>query len=126
MKQNCDSNDRSLFARFEIKLSHGWQVLKTTFTDFFADRALQLSAALAYYAVFSLGPLLIFVISIAGLVLDKAAVQEQVQSQIRMLVGKNAAEMVGGMLSAPSKESHGIMVVVGIVVLIFGVTGVFG
>lgn len=109
-----------------MKSSQVWQILKTTFTDFFADKALQLSAALAYYAVFSLGPLLILVISIAGLVYDKAAIQEQVQSQVRGLVGNNAAEMIGGMVASPAKGSHGIMAVVGIVVLIFGATGVFG
>jgi membrane protein len=109
-----------------MKARRSWQILKMTFTDFFDDKALQLSAALAYYAVFSLGPLLILVIGIAGLVFDRAAVQDQVQSQISSLAGNSTAEMVGGMLAAQSKESHGIMTVVGIVALLIGATGLFG
>jgi membrane protein len=100
-------------------------MLKTAASEFVEDNALQLGASLAYYSIFSLGPLLILVISIAGLIFDRAAVQERVQSEIGSLVGSNAAELVGGMLSA-RQESHGIMTVVGVVILIFGATGVFG
>ena len=51
-----------------MKLKSGISMLKETFSDFMEDKALRLGAAMAYYAVFSIGPLLVLVIGVAGLV----------------------------------------------------------
>lgn len=58
------------------------------------DRALKFSASLAYYAIFSMAPLLIFLISLAGVLLGKEAIQGKVSGEIRELVGNQVAEQV--------------------------------
>jgi membrane protein len=105
-----------------------WEILKETFSDWNEDKAPRLAAALAYYTMFSIAPVLIIVIAIAGLVLGREAVQGAIAQQIEGLVGnRESALAVQAMIQSASKPSTGIIAtVIGLVTLLFGAAGVFG
>ena len=106
--------------------SRVFQLLKATFDDWMEDNALRLSAALAYYSVFSIAPLLIIAISIAGLVLGEEAVRGQLYHQLGAYVGPQAAASVQSMVQSASKPSDGWMgAVVGFATLLLGAAGFF-
>lgn len=110
-----------------MNLKKGWPILKGTFSEFGEDNALRLSAALAYYAIFSLGPLLIITVGVAGLAFGHQAVRQQVEQQLQSMMGPNAARMVDSMMAAQHKSGSSLgATIVGIVVLLFGASGVFG
>ncbi len=103
------------------------RLLKEAFADWMEDRALRLSAALAYYSVFSIAPLLIIAISVAGLVLGPDAVKGQLDEQLSSYIGPKAAETVQSMVQSAAKPSEGwIGAVVGFATLLLGASGVFG
>src|SRR5580704_13452377 len=84
-----------------------------------------MAAALSYYTVFSMAPLLILAISIAGLVLGRDAAQGKIVEQIGGLVGKQSAVAIQSMIQAAHHSSKGIFAsVIGVVSLIAGATGV--
>jgi membrane protein len=101
--------------------------LKTTFSRFNADDCTTMAAALAYYTTFSLPPLLLIIISVVGLAFGQDAVRRQLQSQIESLIGDGAGAQVATMVrSAGQHSSSGVFgVTVGIIMLLFGATGVF-
>jgi len=101
-------------------------LIKATIKDFVADKALRLSAALAYYAIFSLAPLLIIVIAVAGVLFKREAVMGEVQNQLQGFVGKESAQFIESMVAAQSPNSGLLATIVGIAILLFGATGVFG
>lgn len=102
-------------------------LLKSAFSDWSEDKALRLSAALAYYSTFSIAPLLVITIGIAGLVLGQDAVNGQLQEQMKHYVGGKAAEALQTMVESASKPAHGIVAtVIGFVTLMLGASGVFG
>jgi membrane protein len=86
-----------------------------------------LGAAVAYYTVFSLAPLFIIAVSIAGLVFGREAAQGQIFEQLRALIGEtSAAAMQDVVESATSKPATGVFAtIVGFVALIIGASGVF-
>jgi membrane protein len=101
--------------------------LKQVFTEFSEDNILKYSASLAYYTVFSLAPLLIVIISICGLLFGKEAIQGHIYSQIKGLVGGDAAAQVQETIKNIHLIGHNFFAsVVSIVVLIIGATGIFG
>jgi membrane protein len=86
-----------------------------------------LAAALAYYTTFSLAPLLVLIIAIAGLVGGREAVQNQAMAQIQDLIGKDGRDFVEEMILSASQESTGIVAtIIGTITLLFGALGVFG
>lgn len=92
------------------------------------DQAPTLGAALAFYTVFSLAPLLIITISIAGLVFGQEAAQGQIFDQLRGLIGAASAEAVEDVVqNANARPATGVLTaIVGFVTLLFGASGVFG
>lgn len=103
-------------------------ILKETFSEWMGDQAPALGAALAYYTVFSLAPLLIISISIAGLVFGREAAQGQIFDQLRGLLGDasgHAMEVIVQDASAEPKTGL-VATVVGFITLLFGASGVFG
>src|SRR5205823_1284923 len=92
------------------------------------DDCMTMGAALAYYTVFSLAPLLLTVISIAGLALGRQTVQHSIETQVAGLIGADAAKQVQTMLeSATQHRSTSVIgTVVGLIVLLVGATGTFG
>ena len=83
-------------------------------------------AALAYYTVFSLAPMLLMVISIAGLFLGREEVQRHITDQITMLIGPSPADQIGTMLQHAQGDSGGwIGAAAGLIALLLGATGTF-
>ncbi len=72
-------------------MKKGWAILKGTFKEFNEDNVLRLSAALAYYAVFSIGPLLVIVVGLAGLAFGHEKVRHQVEQQLQVMVGEKSS-----------------------------------
>jgi membrane protein len=106
-------------------LANLWSLLSEAFNEWLEDGAPRLGAALAYYSVFSLGPLLIIAIAVASLFYDGGAVQNQVMAQIRSLVGEHGAQAIAAMLAGSSTGNRSLIAtVVGLAVLIFGALSV--
>jgi hypothetical protein len=91
-----------------MSLKKSWSILKGTFNEFSQDKVLRLGAALAYYAMFSLGPLLIIIIGVAGLVLGHETVRGQIEQQLQGMLGPNAAKTIDSMMAA---QKHGTSLV---------------
>jgi len=102
------------------------RVFKNSAAEFMEDRVLTLSAALAYYAIFSIAPLLVIIIGVAGLAFGEPAARHQIADQIQGFVGPNAARMVQSMMAAQQKSGSLIATIVGTVLLLLGASGVFG
>jgi len=101
--------------------------LREVYAEWAADDALSLGAALAYYTVFSMAPLLVLVIAIAGLVLGRAAAEGELVGQIGGLVGQAGAQTIQDMVNRASGPKAGIVAsVVSVVTMSLGATGVFG
>ena len=104
-----------------------WGLIKTSLSAWLDDYAPSMGAALSYYTVFSLAPLLVIVVSLAGLVFGTEAVRGEVFGQIAGLMGPEAAQGVQDMLASVSRPATGVVgTVVGIAVLVIGATTVFG
>ncbi|MGF1524508.1 MAG: YihY/virulence factor BrkB family protein [Leptolyngbyaceae cyanobacterium] len=104
-----------------------WRVIKEAFQEWNQDNASRLAAALAYYTIFSIAPLLILVIAIAGLFFDSAAVREQMTGQIESLLGSSGADFITDVLDRANRpgESSGVLAsAISIGLLLFGATGV--
>ena len=108
-------------------MKHALDLLKQAAWDWFDDSAPTLGAAVAYYTVFSLAPLFIIAVAIAGLVFGREAAQGQIFEQLRVLIGDtSAAAMQDVVQSANSKPATGVFAtVIGFLALIIGASGVF-
>jgi membrane protein len=103
-----------------------WKLVRATYTKWDEDHAQTLGAALAFYTVFSMAPLLLLVIAIAGFVFGQEAAQGQIIGQIQDLVGVDSAKAIQSMIEEVRKPSAGIIAtVLAIIMLLFGATGVF-
>jgi membrane protein len=102
-------------------------VFKQAVKEFGEDKAPRLGAALAYYTMFSIAPLLLVVIAIAGFVFGKEAAQGQIFAQLHGLIGAKGAEALQAMVASAAKPKTGTLAtIVGIVTLLLGASGVFG
>jgi membrane protein len=102
-------------------------VFKQTFSEFSSDKVPRLGAALAYYTVFSIAPLLLIVIAIAGFVWGKEAASGAIYAQLRGLLGPSSAAMIEQMVKAAAKPKSGaISTIIGVVTLLLGASGVIG
>lgn len=103
-----------------------WIVIRDAFNGFLDDRCLKLSAALAYYTVFSLAPLLVLIISVVSIFLGQEAIQGQIFSQINGLVGNEAAKQIQDMIKSVGLSGKtNTALVIGIITLIVGATSIF-
>ena len=82
-----------------------WKILKTAIDQWFVHRSARLGAALAYYSVFSMGPLLLIVISVAGLFFGADAVRGSLTAQFRSLLGDTGSKAVEAMLAGASSDN---------------------
>jgi len=104
-----------------------WTLVKSAVSSWLDDYAPSMGAALSYYSVFSLAPLLLIVVSVAGLVFGEEAVRGELFAQLQGLMGEDAAKAIQGLLASVSKPSHGVVgTIVGLAVLVIGATTVFG
>ena len=88
-----------------MKLQTVPSLLKDTASEWAEDNAMSLSASLAYYAIFSLAPLIIITISIAGLVFGDEAAKGQIAQEIRQLAGDQAASAIQSIVKSTSHKS---------------------
>ena len=105
-----------------------WQFLKDIVTQWLEDEPFQLASSLSYYTLFSLAPILIIAIAIAGFVFGREAATNQIVHTLQGLVGPDSAKAVQQMVqNASNKPKTGtISTIVGVVALIFGAGGVVG
>lgn len=103
-----------------------WKVLMTTFSNFSSDNGLKLSASLAYYTIFSIAPLLILILSLAGIFLGPDAVSMRLYKQIDEYVGTEAAKQIQDIVKhLQFSGKSGIALVSGIVTLLIGASSIF-
>ena len=108
-------------------LSPIFRLLRDTVSEWKADNAARLGAALAFYSLFSMAPLLIIVISLAGLVFGQDAAQGRIVEQLQGLVGRDAAQSIEMMIGSTRSPAPSIIAAVaGLVTLLLGASGVFG
>lgn len=104
-----------------------WLLVKTAFIGWRDDYAQSMGAALAYYTLFSIAPLLLIVISIAGLVFGQEAARGEIIGQLNSLMGQRGAVAIQTLLESVSRPSEGIAATaIGVVLLLVGATSVFG
>lgn len=103
-----------------------WTVLKAAFAGWWNDNVPRMGAALAYYTLFSLAPILIVAIAIAGLAFGPQAVRGEIVGQIQGLVGREGAQAVQAMLEGAAKPSSSIpATIIGVITFFLGATGAF-
>lgn len=98
---------------------------RDTFKDFSDDKCSRMAAALSYYTVFSLPPLLLLILAIIGFFVDPADAQGRFMDQITGLVGPQGGEAMRTMVEQANHPKGGVMAIVGVVTLILGATGAF-
>lgn len=107
--------------------SAAWKMLKDTVLAFINDEALSRGAAIAFYTVISIAPVLLIVIAIAGLAFGRDAAQNAITEQLSGLMGQQTAEVLqAAVASAASKSSGVVATIVGIITLMVTASGVFG
>lgn len=110
-----------------MSLRDTWATVKETASDWMDDGASRLAAALAYYSLLSLAPTLVIVVAIAGIFLGPEAAKGQVAGELASVVGAAPAEGIQSVLASARSPTSGIVsMVVGIVTLFIGASGVFG
>jgi membrane protein len=101
--------------------------LREIYDQWQKDNALSHGAALAYYTLFSMAPLLMLIIAIAGFVLGRAAAQGQLFGEIEGVIGPDGARTVEGMIASVSAPKSGLIAsAVSLLTMLFGASGVFG
>jgi len=110
-----------------MRWKNGFSLVKEAFQGWMEDGSLELGAALSYYTAFSLAPLLVIAIAIAGLVFGRDAVEGRLFAEIRGLVGPHSAATIQSMIASAGRRGSGALAtVVSVVVILFGASGVFG
>lgn len=101
--------------------------LGEVFGEYQRDNALALGAALAYYTIFSLAPLLVLVIAVAGIALGRSTAQAEILTRVQQEVGPNVAQAIEGMILQLASPKSGILATVtSLVTMVFGASGAFG
>ncbi|HSH44353.1 MAG TPA: YihY/virulence factor BrkB family protein [Longimicrobiales bacterium] len=102
-------------------------LLKTTFREFAEDDAPRMAAALSYYTIFSLPPLLILLLTIAGVFLEPQDIQGRVLEETQAAVGASGAEQIRTMIEQAERPGSGgtLRTILSIAALLFGATGAF-
>jgi membrane protein len=109
-----------------MRLRIVFELLKDAFNGWSEDKAPRMGAALAYYTIFSLAPLLIIAIGIAGLIFGERAARGEIVGQIEGTIGSPAAQAIQEMLKDTHTSRTSVpATVIGLVVLLFGASGVF-
>ena len=102
-----------------------WLLVKQAAQDWLKHRSPRLGAALAYYAVFSLGPLLLIVVAVAGVFFGADAVRNSLEAQFKGLIGENGAQAIHAMIAGAASATTGKTAsAVGIILLLVAALGV--
>lgn len=107
-------------------IQNSWPIFKASVEDFVNNKSLRMSAALAYYTVFSLAPMLIVIISLCDIFYGRAAIEGSIYQHIEKIVGPDAALQIETVIkNATISRDISWASVVGICALVFAATGVF-
>ena len=110
----------------KLTLKGIWEVLKNSFTGFSNHNVMKFSAALAYYTVFSMAPLLIVIISLCGIFLGQEAVEGQIYGSLAGFMGEDTAMQLQEIIKKASISGKDtIAAIIGIITLLVGATTVF-
>ncbi len=102
-------------------------MLKQTYSSWDKHEAPRLGAALAFYTILSISPLVIFVVALVSLVIDKSSAQSHIVGQVQAMVGTQGGQAIQSLLENAQKPSTGWTAsVIGFLTLLFGASGVFG
>jgi len=108
------------------KVANYFKLLKEAVSEFSNDNVIKLSASLAYYTIFSVGPLLLVIISLTGLFFERERITGSIYNQLYRFVGKEGADQVLSILSQMQHENTAAKFsIIGITLLVFGATTVF-
>ena len=103
-----------------------WKVFKLSIEDFIEYNSLKISASLSYYTTFSIAPILIIIISVAGIFFGVEAVQGKIYLQLNGLIGDEAAQQIQAIIKNVETTQHNRKgAIVGVIILIIGASGVF-
>jgi membrane protein len=109
-----------------MNLKKTWHLLKFTFHEFIDDSGIKLAAALSYYTIFSLPPLIIIITSVCGVFFGQEAIKGEIFGQINGLVGNEAALQIQETIKNVSlSKSNLFATTIGIITLLIGASGVF-
>jgi membrane protein len=102
-------------------------VIRGTIQSWIEDRAPRLAAALSFYTIFAIAPLLVLVIGITGLIIgNDAVIRNQILDQVQQLVGPQGAQIVKTLMTNTSLQRQGLLAsAIGVVFVIIGATGIF-
>jgi membrane protein len=110
-----------------VTLKSVWELIRKTLSSWSTINAPRLGAALAYYTVLSMAPLLVVCIGIAGMVFGAKAAEDQIAYQIQNVVGPQGGQVIQALLAQSGQHAQGLTsAIIGFVVLLFGASGVFG
>jgi membrane protein len=116
---------KNIFSK--TSLHNTLKLLKDTFNGFMGDKGLKLSASLSYYTIFSLAPLLLLVISLAGVIYGQEASEGRIFEEINGLIGNEAAAQVQQIIrNLQLSGKSTLSAIIGAITLIIGATTVFG
>ena len=109
-------------------VANSFSLLKETYSEWLEDKAPQLGAALAYYTVFSLAPLILVLLAIVGLLFhNDPGAWNKLTEQMSAFLDKSAVEMVRNIAQKASQPNKGVLAtVIGVLLALFGASGVFG
>ena len=113
--------------QISIKPNELWTLTRRAIGSWIDDYAPSMGAALAYYTIFSIAPLLLIVIAVAGMLFGQEAARGEIVAQLRGMMGEEGAMAVQGLLKSASEPKAGaIAAVVSFITLVIGATTVFG
>ncbi|MBX7156869.1 MAG: YihY/virulence factor BrkB family protein [Verrucomicrobiae bacterium] len=102
-----------------------FSLLKETIKEWIKDRAATKSAALAFYTIFSLAPLVIIAIALAGTFFGKEHAREELYHQVEQLIGSDGAHIINRVLTHTQMHSGGLAATLGFIIMFFGASAVF-
>lgn len=112
---------------YKVTVRDCFQILRATFKEFSADKAMRLAAALAYYAAFSVAPLIIIAVGLAAMFFGEEAVRGRLDEELSYNLGSSGAAAIQDMVAHARRADGGWLAsLVGVALLVFGAGGVFG
>jgi membrane protein len=124
---SAETKNSNHFEKTKLSFRGVWNILKATGNDFVGCRITRMSAALAYYTVFSIAPMLILIISLSTIFYGRNAIEGSVYGEIRSFVGSDAALQIQQLIkNATIAKNNAFASGASIIALILGATSVFG
>lgn len=120
-------NNNYVMANKKVSFKGIWTVIKNSFSGFSNDNVTKLSASLAYYTLFSMGPLLVMIIALCSIFLGREAIEGKVYAQLQDFLGQDTALQLQQIIKNAFISGKGkIAAIIGGVSLLLGATSVFG